>query len=129
WDLYAVVRRVAAMVGMGTIDELLKPPDNNQPPDPKVIKAMTDAQLKMRELAQDEKDSQRKLQLETLSERMKFMTEAMQIQNNREQRASQERIEAANLAEERMKMAQGALVHPLSTPVAQQFAGTWPDAP
>jgi hypothetical protein len=127
WNLQAVVRRVATMVGMGNVDELFAPPgQNQQQADPKAMKAMGDMQTKMAELAQNSKDIEQKGQLQLLSEKMKFLTQQMQLQNNREQRDSLERIEAAKLANERMQMAEGALVHPEATPVAQTFAQLWP---
>jgi hypothetical protein len=128
WDLHAVVRRVAAMVGLGDIEELYAPPGQDQPTDPKAIKAMGDMQVKMAELAQKTQDSQAKLEMEKLSETMKWAIEIMQLGNNREERASRERIENAKLANERMQLAESALVHPESTPVAQTFAQIWPPA-
>ena len=121
WDLPAVVRRVSSMVGMGTVDELLKPPGSQQP-DPKTMKAMADTQLATQELAQKAQDMQMKGALEMLSERMKLMIQEIQLQNNREERVSRERIEGAKLAQERMQLAEGALIHPLATPVARQFS-------
>jgi hypothetical protein len=129
WDLHAVVRRVATMVGMGSIDELFTQEQPQAPADPKMLQAMAQAQGKAAELAQKEQDSQRKAQLEILDGQLKIMLENMKLQNNREQRASAERIEGANLAQQRMELAQGALVHPLATPVAQNFAQLWPGMP
>jgi hypothetical protein len=77
-------------------------------------------------LQQKTQDTQTKGMIDILSEKLKVMIEQLQLQNNREERASRERIEAAKLANERMQLAEGALIHPLSTPVAQQFAGQWP---
>jgi len=122
WNLPAVVRRVSSMVGMGNIDELLKPPGQDQPPDPKTMKAMADTQVAMQELSQKTQDSQMKANLEMLSEKMKLMIEGIQLQNNREERQSRERIEGAKLLQERMQLAEGALIHPLATPVARQFS-------
>ena len=87
-----------------------------------MIKAQTDAQ----ELAQKSQDAQQKGQLEVLSERLKALTGLMQLQNSREERDSRERIEGAKIANERMQLAEAALVHPMATPVAQQFAQLWP---
>jgi hypothetical protein len=128
WDLHAVVRRIAAMVGMGEIEELFAPPGQSAPMDPKAMKNMVDMQTKMAELAQKTQDSQQKTALEKLHDQMQWMIEIMQLQNNREERASRERIETAKLAQERMQLAEGALVHPTATPVAQQFAQIWPPA-
>jgi len=128
WDLHAVVRKVAQMVGMGEIEELFAPPGQGAPADPKAMKAMGDLQMKMQELAQDQEDSRNKMMLELLSEKFKMLIESMQLQNNREERASRERIEAAKLANERMQLAESALVHPEATPVSQAFAQLWPPA-
>jgi hypothetical protein len=126
WDLHAVIRRIAAMVGMGDIDELFAKDAPQQQTDPKAIKAMADLQVKMAELAQKQQDSNNKTQLELLSEKFKLLIEGMQLQNNREERASREKIEGAKLAQERMQLAEGALVHPEATPVAQTFGQIWP---
>jgi hypothetical protein len=126
WDLHAVVRRVAAMVGMGEVEELFAPPGQGAPTDPKAMKNMIDMQTKMAELAQKAQDAEQKLALQKLSETMKWMIEVMQLQNNREERASRERIENAKIATERMQLAESALVHPEATPVAQTFAQIWP---
>jgi hypothetical protein len=128
WDLHAVVRRIAAMVGMGDVEELFAPPGQGAPMDPKAMKNMVDMQAKMAELAQKSQDSQQKASLEKLHDQMQWLIEIMQLQNNREERASRERIETAKLAQERMQLAEGALVHPTATPVAQQFAQIWPPA-
>jgi hypothetical protein len=96
--------------------------------DPKAMKNMADMQAKMAELAQKSQDVQQKADLQKLSESMKYMMEMLKLQNNREERASRERIEGAKLAQERMQLAEGALIHPMATPVAQQFAQIWPPA-
>ena len=128
WDLHAVVRRITTMVGMGSVEELFAPPQpqGQQPPDPKAIQAFVQLQAKAAELAQKSQDAQMKGQLEILSQRIKSATDLLQLQNNREERESRERIEAAKTGTERMKLAESALVHPLATPVAQEFAQMWP---
>ena len=128
WDLHAVVRRITTMVGMGSVEELFAPPQpQGQPPaDPKMIQAFVQMQAKAAELAQKSQDAQMKGQLEILSQRLKSATELLQLQNNREERESRERIEGAKTGTERMKLAEAALVHPLATPVAQEFAQMWP---
>jgi hypothetical protein len=50
----------------------------------------------------------------------------MKLTNNREERQSREKIEAAKMAQEQMNLAEGALIHPLATPVAEQFVRQWP---
>jgi len=116
------------MVGMGSVEELFAPPQpQGQPPaDPKMIQAFVQMQAKAAELAQKSQDAQQKGQLEILSQRLKSATELLQLQNNREERESRERIESAKTGTERMKLAEAALVHPLATPVAQEFAQMWP---
>jgi hypothetical protein len=126
WDLHAVVRRVSSMVGMGDVEELFAPPGQGQPSDPKAIKAMGDMQVKMAELAQKTQDSQAKLEMEKLSETMKWAIEIMQLGNNREERASRERIEGAKLNLERMQLAESAMVHPEAAPVGQMMGQLWP---
>lgn len=129
WDLHAVVRRITTMVGMGSVEELFAPPpdpNQQQPPDPRMAKAMADMQAKMAELGQKTQDTQLKGQLQLLEQKLKLMSDQMELTNNREERASRERIEGEKLANQRMQLAQGALVHPMATPVAQQFAQTWP---
>ena len=127
WDLHAVVRRVATMVGLGNIDELFAPPQAQQ--DGKQAEGMQKAMLKLQELAQKEKDADRKAKLEIVSEQFKALTEGAKIQAMDRQNQSRERIEGAKLATKRMELAQNALVHPEATPVAQTFAQLWPGAP
>jgi hypothetical protein len=127
WDLHAVVRRISTMVGLGNVDELFAPQDPNaQQQDPKAMKVFADMQSKMQELQQKTTDSQTKARVSYLSEQMKLLGSQLQLQSTRENRESQERIAAAKLENERMQLAEGALVHPLATPVAQQFAQRWP---
>jgi hypothetical protein len=127
WDLHAVVRRVATMVGMGNIDELFAPPQANQPqPDPKAMAAFATLQAKTAELAQKTQDSQLKAQVTQLSDQMKLIGEQMQVQSNAENRQSQERIASAKLENERMKLGETAMIHPLASPVGQQLAEAWP---
>ena len=126
WDLHAVVRRVATMVGLGNVDELFAPPQSQQPQmDPKVLQQMQQAQSKAAELAQKEQDGQRKAQLDYLSQQLKAMTEMAQVQDRAADRMSRERIEGAKIDQKRLELAQSTLVHPLSAPVAQ----TWPGMP
>jgi Na+-transporting methylmalonyl-CoA/oxaloacetate decarboxylase gamma subunit len=128
WDLHAVVRRITTMVGMGSVDELFAPPQPGPQPqaDPKLMTAMMQAQAKAKELAQRTQDSQQKGELQILAQRIKSMSELVQLQNSREERESRERIEGAKIDNERMQLAEAALVHPLATPVAQNFAQLWP---
>lgn len=133
FDITKVIRRVSTMVGMGNVDELLTDQEAQQPPDPKMAKVLADAQsdaaemkLKMAELIQSSQDSQQKSQLQMLEARLKLMLEYLQLQATRETNASRERIEQMNLAQERMQLAQGALIHPEATPVSQTFAQLWP---
>jgi hypothetical protein len=128
WDLHAVVRRVATMVGMGSVDELFAPQGQQQQQDPKAMQVFADMQTKMQELAQKTQDSQQKAQLQLISGKMKMFGDMMQLQGKREDMASRERIETAKIENERMQMAEAALVHPLATPVAQEFAQRWPAA-
>jgi hypothetical protein len=128
WDLHAVVRRVSTMVGLGSVDELFAPPQdpNQQQQDPKQMAAFTNLQAKLADVQQKAQDSNTKAQLSYISEQMKLFGQQMQLQGTRENRFSQERIATAKLENERMQLAEGALVHPLATPVAQQFAQRWP---
>jgi hypothetical protein len=125
WDLHAVARRITTMVGMGSVDDLFAPQQGQQQ-DPKAIKAMGDIQTKLAELQQKTQDSAQKAELQVLSERIKAMTEMLQLQDRREERSSRELIEGNKLQLERMQLAESAMVHPLATPVAQQFAQMWP---
>jgi len=123
WDLHAVVRRVATMVGLGQVDELFAPPQSQQ--DPAQAQQMQQAMQKMQELAQKEQDSQRKAQLEVVLQQMKNLVEGQRLQSQNLQTASRERIESAKLDQKRLELAQSTLVHPLAAPVAQ----TWPGMP
>jgi hypothetical protein len=128
WDLHAVVRRIATMVGMGDIDELFAPPQDpsQQPQDPKAMQAMGQIQSKMAELAQKSQDAQQKAQMNMLSEKMKLLMQQMEMQDSREQRESAERVQMMKDATERMKLAQTGMVHPESAPVGQYLGQLWP---
>jgi hypothetical protein len=126
WDLHAVVRRVASMVGLGNVDELFAPqqgPGAQQ--DPKNMAKIAELQQKTQKMALEEKDSQRKAALQELELHLKGLTESAQLQDNAAERASREKIEGAKLAQKRMELAQTVAVHPLAAPVAQ----TWPGMP
>jgi hypothetical protein len=123
WDLHAVVRRVANMVGLGNIDELFAPQGSQQ--DPKNAQAMQQAYQKMQELAQKEQDSQRKSQLNVVLQGMKNAMEGQKLIGQNLERQSRERIEGAKLQQKQMELAQSTLIHPLAAPVAQ----TWPGVP
>jgi len=127
WDLHAVVRRVATMVGLGSVDELFAPPQdpNQQPQDPRQQQQIQQAMAKMADLAQKEKDSQRKAQLELVTQQLKTAIEGAKLQDNQQERASRERIEGAKISQKQFELAQSTLVHPLAAPVAQ----TWPGVP
>src|SRR4029077_13136395 len=66
WDIPVVLRRVATMVGMGNIEDLLTKPKEPQDPgmDPKVMKDMAEIQFKMIELKQKTQDAQMQAQLD-----------------------------------------------------------------
>jgi len=123
WDLHAVVRRVANMVGLGNVDEMFAPQGSQQ--DPKQAQAMQQAMQKMQELQQKEGDAQRKAQLDIILQGMKNAVENQRLQSQNLQTASRERIEGAKLDQKRFELAQSTLVHPLAAPVAQ----TWPGLP
>jgi hypothetical protein len=127
FDLHAVIRRVSTMVGMGSIDELFATPQAQGPQmDPKILDAMGKLQSKAAELKQKSMDSMVKAETEKMLAQLQYVTELLQLQATRETNQSRERIENAKLAQQRMELAEGALVHPLATPVAQQFAQLWP---
>src|SRR4029077_8304470 len=127
WDIPAVIRRVATMVGMGNVSDLMsKPSDQQQGMDPKVMKDRAELQFKMRELAQKKEDSQMQALLDVQDQKMDILKEYMKLTNNREERASREKIESQQMAQEQMNLAEGALIHPLATPVAEQFVRQWP---
>jgi hypothetical protein len=128
WDVPAVIRRVATMVGMGNVDDLMAKKDDQQQPgmDPKVMADMAEIQFKMVELKQKTADAQMQANLDILSEKMDVLKEYMKLADNREERASREKIENQKIAQEQMNLAEGALVHPLATPVAEQFVRGWP---
>jgi len=119
WDLHAVVRRVATMVGMGNIDELFAPPQGQM--DGKTSQKMQELMVKVMQLRQKEGDSQRKAQLDYLSEQLKVISQGMQVQSTRETNQSRERIEGAKLEQKRFETMQSALVHPEAAPVSQVF--------
>jgi Skp family chaperone for outer membrane proteins len=124
WDLHAVVRRVAQMVGMGNIDELFAPPQGQM--DGKQAESMQKAMAKMQELAQKEQDSKRKADLEIVMGHIKMISENAKLQAMDRQNMSRERIEGAKIAQKRMELAESSMVHPLATPIAQQFMQGWP---
>jgi hypothetical protein len=128
WDVPAVIRRVATMVGMGNVDDLMKKEEDKQQPgmDPKVMADMADIQFKMLELKQKTEDAHAQAGLDMIAEKMDVLKEYMKLANNREERASREKIEMQKIAQEQMDLAEGALIHPLATPVAEQFVRNWP---
>jgi len=127
WDIPAVIRRVATMVGMGNVSDLMsKKGDQQQGMDPKVMVDMAELQFKLRELAQKKDDSQMQALLDQQDTKMDILKEYMKLTNNREERASREKIEQQQMAQEQMNLAEGALIHPLATPVAEQFVRQWP---
>jgi hypothetical protein len=126
FDIEKVIRRVATMVGMGNIDELISQEQPQPQMDPKALGEMLKMRSKMAELAQKSQDMVQKGEIEKMLAQLKFVTEQMQLLNSREERASRERIEDKKLAQERMELAQSSLVHPLAVPTAQQFVGQWP---
>jgi hypothetical protein len=128
WDIPSVIRRVATMVGMGSVDDLMAKKDEQaqQGMDPKVMADMAEIKFKMIELKQKTADAQQKAQIDILAEKMDVLKEYMKLANNREERASREKIESQKLAQEQMDLAEGALIHPLAAPVAQEFVRTWP---
>lgn len=135
WDLHAVVRKIATMVGMGDIEGLFAPPpdpNQQQPQDPRAMamqgKAMMDMQAKIQELAQKTQEAQMKANLQALSERMKMLAQSMELQDSREQRASAERVQQMKDSTERMKLAQTGMIHPEAAPVGQYLGQLWPGA-
>jgi hypothetical protein len=126
WDMYAVVRRVSSMVGLGDVEDLFGPPQQGQAPDPKAMAAFGQLQLKVQELQLKAQDSEAKNALSHVDSMLKVHGEQMKLQNSREERLSRERVENAKLESERMQLAEGALVHPDATNYAQQFVRSWP---
>jgi signal recognition particle GTPase len=128
WDVPSVIRRVATMVGMGNVDDLMKKEQDQQQQgmDPKVMADMAEIQFKMVELKQKTQDSQQQGMIDVLAEKMDVLKEYMKLANNREERASREKIEQNKLAVEQMNLAEGAMIHPLAAPIAQQFVRDWP---
>lgn len=124
WDLHAVVRRISTMVGLGNVDELFAPPQSQMSGDQ--AEASQKAIQKMQELAQKEKDSQRKAALDYASEQLKMIIEQGKIAAMDRQNMSRERIEGAKLTQKRFELMQGALVHPESAPVAQTLGAVTP---
>jgi hypothetical protein len=128
WDVPSVIRRVATMVGMGSVDDLMKK-ESDQPQqgmDPKVMADMAEIQFKVMELKQKTQDAQQQGMIDVLAEKMDVLKEYMKLANNREERASREKIEQNKLDIETMNLAEGALIHPLAGPVAQEFVRSWP---
>src|SRR5262245_30742297 len=125
FDFYAVARRVASMIGMGTIDELFSQGLPNQQPDPKHIETLRKMQADLQK-AQLEKDKmQQEMMMNVMEGKLKILLEEMQLQNNREERASRMALEQEKQRTERMQLAQSALVHQEAIPAAQTFAQTW----
>src|SRR5215475_1813823 len=94
WDIVKVIRRIANMVGLGSVDELFAPPQpqGQAPVDPKHLADLGKLQLQMAELAQKEGDDQRKGELMKLKGGLDLLGERMKLQDRREERLSQERI-------------------------------------
>lgn len=126
WKIPDVYRRVAQMVGLGSVDELLAPPQTGTAPDPKIMAAMAKAQIDMAKLADNEKDRESKLKITQIQEIMKLALEQMQMQDRREQRQSSEFLGMEGERTERLKLEAGALIHPESTGIAQHFASQLP---
>lgn len=126
WKYSDVARRVAAMVGIGSIDNLLAPPAAAAGPDPKDLAKLGELQVKMAELADREKDRESKEKIATVQAIIKILIEQAEYNDRREQRRSSENIAFISEETERMKLAQGSMVHPEATGVAKEFAGDWP---
>src|SRR5215475_12765699 len=93
WDLPKVARRVANMVGMGDVDDLLAPPQPGAQPDLKHMEAMAKLQQQAAALAQKEQDSQRKAAMGHLAEQIGLVKERMNADNAAAERMSRERVE------------------------------------
>jgi hypothetical protein len=87
---------------------------------------MAEIQFKVMELKQKTQDAQQQGMIDVLAEKMDVLKEYMKLANNREERASREKIEQNKLDIETMNLAEGALIHPLAGPVAQEFVRSWP---
>jgi hypothetical protein len=125
WDLQAVVRRVATMVGLGSVDELFSK-NQGSSPDPKIMKDLAEIQLKTKELASTATDNQQRLAFDELELKFKAIGEQVKAQGNKEQRESNERIAMAKLKQEQMQLGEGALIHPDAIEAARSFAQQWP---
>jgi len=131
YDTKKVARRVAAMVGLGSVDELFAPPPQPGQPqaDPakmadtqaKIQIATVNLQAKLADIAQRSKDNEQKNQLEAVDTQLKWLIEQMKAADNAAERQSRERVEAQKDATERLQLAQAALIHPLAIPAAQSY--------
>lgn len=127
WDMFAVVRRVASMVGLGGVDELFTTQQPGAPPpDPKAMAMMAKLQVQVQQMQMKAQDNETKNALAHIDAMLKAQSEQLKLQNSREERLSRERIENAKLENERMQLAEGAMVHPDATALASQFARNWP---
>lgn len=126
WKIPDVSRRVAQMIGLGSVDSLLAPPSQGQDQGDPVKMAMAqakmaDVQAKMADIAARTKDTAQKLQLQALDTQLKLVLEQMKVQDQAQERASRERIEATRQETERLQLTETALIHPQSIPYASPF--------
>lgn len=130
WKLPDVYRRVAAMVGMGSIDELLAPPQNGAtPPDPKALAELGKLQTQMAELADKAKDRESKENIERMQSIIKILITNAEMADKEQQRISAERIAVISEETERMKIAQTSLIHPEAIGAATAFGANFPQNP
>jgi hypothetical protein len=126
WKLPDVARRVAAMIGLGSVDSLLAPPMQGQPQADPVKMAMAaakmaDVQAKLADIAARSQDTAQKLKLQALDTQLKLVLGQMKTADQAQERASRERIEATRQETERLQLTETALIHPAAIPYAQPF--------
>lgn len=122
FDPTATALRVATMVGLGSINELMAEPAP-QAGDPS---KMMEIQVKLQDIAARTQDSVEKAKLENLDMQMKLLIEKLKLQDHAAERASREKIEANKQMTQRMSLAQTALVHSEAIPQVQQYNVPFP---
>lgn len=105
-DKRAVVVHALRTIGIADPDKYYPPanPNAGPPPDPKLIAAQMQTQLKEKELAMDAQDGQRKAAEELAQNAQQDRSDRMDAQLQREAIASKERIEQQKSEDARLKL-------------------------
>lgn len=128
WNIPQVLRRVAAMVGLGSVNELLVPGGPGPQQGEDNSKDLLNYQAKIADIAARSKDAQQKLALEAVKGQMQASIERMKQADRQLDRANQLQVQQMQNEGERIKAISQSLVHPLASGIAQQFGASLPGA-